>query len=57
MLVGGAGAYYIEAFLRWSTLGQAASLTHKNYIMLEKPARDQHSSLLQTFVNYGHKKK
>ncbi len=31
-------------------------LNHNNQTRLERPARDQHSSLLRTFVNYGHKK-
>ncbi len=31
-------------------------LNHNNQTRLERPARDQHSSLLRTFVNYGRKK-
>ncbi len=32
------------------------SLTHKHQSRLERLARDKHSSLLRTFVNYGRKK-
>ncbi len=56
MFVGEAGAYSNEASFIGSTLGQGASLTHKNYIMVEKPAGDQHFGLLQTFEHYCHKK-
>jgi len=31
-------------------------LTHKRWTRLERLARDKHSSLLQKYVNYGHKK-
>jgi len=33
-----------------------SNLTHKHYTKLEKSARDKHSSLSQTFVNYSCKK-
>jgi len=33
-----------------------SGVTHNHYTRLEKLARDKHSSLLRTFVNYGHKK-
>jgi len=52
MFVSKAGAYLNEAPLRCSTLGCAPSLTHQHETKLERPARDKHSSLLDTFVNY-----
>ncbi len=39
--------------IRCSTLGWAPGLTHKHNSRLERSARDKHSSLLRTFVNYG----
>jgi hypothetical protein len=36
--------------------GEAHSLSHKYSTRLESLARDKHSSLLRTFVNYGRKK-
>ncbi len=39
-----------------SNLWLAPGLIHKHYTRLERPARDKHSSLVQTFVNYGRKK-
>jgi hypothetical protein len=33
-----------------------SGLTYKHHTRLERLARDKHSSLLQKFVNYGHKK-
>ncbi len=56
MLVGEARAYTSEALFRCSALGLAPGLTHKHWTILEKPARDKHSSLLRAFVNYGLKK-
>ncbi len=38
---------------RCSTLGRAPGLTDKHNSRLERSARDKHSSLLQTIVNYG----
>jgi hypothetical protein len=52
MFVGKAGAYPIEEPLRYSTPG----LAHKQQTSLESLARDKHSSLIRTFVNYGGKK-
>jgi hypothetical protein len=51
MFAGKARAYPSEAPFRCSTLGQALGLTHKYSNRLERPARDKHSSLFQTFVN------
>ncbi len=42
--------------LRCSTLSSALGLTYKHYAILERPAKDKHSSLLRTFENYGCKK-
>ncbi len=33
-----------------------SGLTHKHQTRLERLARDNHSKLIQKFVNYGHKK-
>ncbi len=50
-------AFLSESSLRCSTLGQAPAWPcHKHYTKLERPARDKHCSLLQTFVNYSSKK-
>jgi len=35
---------------------EGSGLTLKHLTRLERPAREEHSSLLQTFVNYGLKK-
>jgi hypothetical protein len=51
MFVSKAGAYPNEAPFRCSTLGHAPGLTN-NHTMLERLAREKHSSLLQTFRNY-----
>jgi hypothetical protein len=56
MFANKAGATPSEPTLRFSTLGQAPSLTIKYYTRLKRPARDKHSSLSQIFVNYGRKK-
>ncbi len=37
------------------TLEQTLDVTNKHYSMLERLAKDKHSSLLQTFVNNGRK--
>ncbi len=50
-----AKAYPHEAPFRCFTLGQAPGPTHKHFTRLERPARDKHSKLLQTFVNYYRK--
>ncbi len=49
------GAYPSEAPFRCSTLGQAPG-THKHQTRLEGPARNKHSNILRTFVNYRCKK-
>ncbi len=46
-----AGAYLSEASFRDSTLGQAPGLIHQHYTGLERPARNQHSSLFCPFVS------
>ncbi len=51
MFVDKAGVYPSEATSRIGT-----GLTHKHKTRMEKFARDEHSSLLRTFVNYRHKK-
>jgi hypothetical protein len=33
-----------------------SGLTHKYKTSLERPVRDQHSSLIQAFINFCHKK-
>ncbi len=43
------GAYHKGSFFTWVGSG----LTGKNYTNMEMLARDKHSSLLRTFVNYG----
>jgi hypothetical protein len=55
MFVGKAGVCPSEAPFRCSTLGQAPGFSHKYYNRMERPARDKHSCLLQTFVNYRSK--
>jgi hypothetical protein len=45
ILAGKAEAYVSEALFRYSTLGQAPSLTHKLYTRLEMLGGDKHSSL------------
>ncbi len=37
-------------------LSKVPGLTHQHYTMLEKPAKDNHSSRLRAWVNYGHKR-
>jgi hypothetical protein len=49
-----AGVYPSEPPFNGSALGQASLLTH-NQTRLEIIARDKHSSLIQTLVNYGSK--
>ncbi len=46
---------FVPGTLQGSTLGQDPGLTHVDQNRLERVARDKHSSLLQKFVNYGHK--
>ncbi len=41
---------------RFFILGQAPGLTHKHQNRLRRLVGEKHSSLLRTFVNYGHKK-
>ncbi len=55
MFVNKAGVYSGEAPFRCFTLGLAPGLTYKHYTMLIKLVRDKPFSLLQTFVNFGHK--
>jgi hypothetical protein len=52
MFVSKARAYPIEA----GTQGQVPVLTEIHLTRLERPARDKHSSLLQTLIIYGHTK-
>ncbi len=47
MFVGKAGAYPSEA------RSDAPKLAYKYLTRLERPPRDKHSSLLQSFINYG----
>jgi len=56
MFVGKTGTYLNVAPSRRSTLVWAPDPTHKYKTMLEMPARNKHSSLLQAFVNYVCKK-
>jgi hypothetical protein len=49
------GAYSSETTFTCSTLGYATGLTHKHQTRLERLAKDKHSSLLRTLVNYGRK--
>jgi hypothetical protein len=51
-----AGTYPRVETSRCFTLGYTPGLTQKLYIRLESSKRGKHSSLLQTFVNYGRKK-
>jgi hypothetical protein len=53
MFVGKTGAYPIEEPFRYSTRVKAPGLAHKQQTSLESLARDKHSSLLLTFINYG----
>ncbi len=48
--------YLSEATFRCSILGLSPGFTHKHYGSLEMLARDKHSSLLWTLVNYRCKK-
>ncbi len=51
-----AGASLSKITFRCYPLGWALGLIHNHQTRLEMPARDKHSSLIQTFVNYGSKK-
>ncbi len=51
-----ARAYLSEAPFMCSTLAQAPGRTHKHQTKLEMSARDKHSGILRTFVNYDRKK-
>jgi hypothetical protein len=42
--------------LKGASLGQAPALLSNISFRVDRPAREKHSSLLQTLVNYGHKK-
>ncbi len=53
MIVGKVGPYHIEEPFSCSTIRQVPGLTLKQQTRLERPLRDKHSSLLQTFFNYG----
>jgi hypothetical protein len=55
MFAGKVRAYPIEAPVRCFTLGQATDLANKPKTILDRLARDKHSSLLQKYVNYGQK--
>ncbi len=55
MFAGNARAYPSEALFRCSTLWQTPGLTHKLQTRLERFARDNHTSLLQKFINYDRK--
>ncbi len=52
MFIGKARAYPIEEPSRFSTLGKAADLAHKQLTGLE---RDHRSNLLRIILNYGQK--
>jgi hypothetical protein len=56
MLAGKAGANLSEATFMCYTLGQTPGHTHKYYTRLDRLARNKHSILLRTFVNYDRKK-
>ncbi len=56
MLANNIKAYLSESLFRYSTLGYAPNLTHKNKGRLERLVKDEHSSFLQKFVNYALKK-
>ena len=56
MFVRKAGAYASGVPEISSLYRKALGLIHKHLTRLEKLARDKRSSLLRTFVNYGHKK-
>ncbi len=56
VFLGKARAYPSEASLRYSTLGEAPSLTQKHQTRLEILATDIHSSLLRKSINYSRNK-
>ncbi len=47
-----AGAYPRVVYLKGASLRVGSRLTLKHHTILERLARDEHSSLLQTIVNY-----
>ncbi len=55
MFTGMARFYLFGAPYRCSTPGLASSLTHKFQTWQEKPARNNHSNLLDPFVSYAEK--
>jgi hypothetical protein len=55
MIARKARACLSEAPFMCSTLVYSPGLSHKYLTMLERPARDKHSYLLQTLLNYGRK--
>jgi hypothetical protein len=48
-----AGAYPSEAPSKGSTLVGGSLFYSQTLTRLERPARDKHSSLLQTYIEYG----
>ncbi len=56
MFASKAEAYLSEASFRCSTQGKATGLSCKHQTRLERPARDKYPSLVQTIVDYSHKK-
>jgi hypothetical protein len=56
MLVGKAKSLPLRGISLKCTTWVGSSLFRKHYAKMERLASDKHSSLLRTFVNYGHKK-
>ncbi len=56
MFLSKARAYPSEESIKYFTLVYASDLMYKHSTGPEKPAKNKHSSLLQTFVNYKCKK-
>jgi hypothetical protein len=56
MFAGMAATYPSELPFRCSSIWQASCPYPQTLTMLERPAKDKHSSLLQAFVTYGRKK-
>ncbi len=53
--MGEARAYPSETSFRCSSIGLAPSHSCKDYTGLKRFAKDKHSNLLRTFVNYSYK--
>ncbi len=56
MFEGKARVYPGEALFSYSTLGQAPSLTHKDWTILKKACQVETLQLIENIVNYGCKK-